>query len=94
MNNCPEVVRVSTPGAPSVVRVTAPPEPAIVRVATPGPPGAPGPSGDEATHFASLVDVDVGSRVNNSLLYYSAATQKFKADSTTTTLTLTDGGNF
>lgn len=91
---CPAVVKVSIPGAPAVVKVTASAAPAVVRVATPGPPGAPGPSGDEATHFASLVDVDVGSRVNNSLLYYSAATQQFKADSTTTTLTLTDGGNF
>jgi hypothetical protein len=40
------------------------------------------------------VDVDVGGKVNNSLLYYSAASQKFKADSSTTTLTITDGGNF
>lgn len=89
--SCPAVVKVSIPGAPAVVKVTAPAAPAVVRVATPGPPGV---SGDGATELASLIDVDVGSRVNNSLLYYSAVTQKFKADSTTTTLTITDGGNF
>lgn len=88
---CPAVVKISIPGAPAVVRITAPSAPAVVRVATPGPPGV---SGDGATQFASLIDVDVGSRVDKSLLYYSAATQKFKADSTTTTLTITDGGNF
>jgi hypothetical protein len=88
---CPAVVKVSIPGAPAVVKVTAPAAPAVVRVATPGPPGV---SGDGATQLGSLVDVDVGGRVNNSLLFYSAASQKFKADSSTTTLTLTDGGNF
>jgi len=86
----PEVIRVSLPGAPAVAKVTAQGAPAVARVATPGPPG----SGSSATQLSALVDVDVGGKVNNSLLYYSAASQKFKADSSTTTLTITDGGNF
>lgn len=89
--SCPEFIRVSLPGAPAVVKVTAPGTPAVTRVVTPGPPG---PPGEKATQLSALVDVDIGGRVDNSLLYYSAATQKFKADSTMTKLTLTDGGNF
>lgn len=62
----------------------------IVEVLHPGPPGAPG----GATRLAELLDVDVGGKVNNSLLVYSASTQKFTANGSTTTTTLTDGGNF
>jgi len=37
---------------------------------------------------------DVSGKVDNAVLYYHAASDTFKADNTTTTLTLVDGGNF
>jgi hypothetical protein len=76
---------------PVVVRVSVPSGPAVARVATPGPPG---PPGSAALTLSNLVDVDVGGKVGNSLLYYSTAQSKFIADSTITKFTITDGGNF
>lgn len=73
---------------PAVVKVLVPGGPAVVRVATPGPPGS------AASTLSDLVDVDVGGKVSNSLLFYSAAQNKFLADNTTTTSTIIDGGNF
>lgn len=89
--SCPDVIRVALPGAPAVVKVTVPDAPAVVRVATPGPPG---PAFSGSGRLGDLVDVDVGGKVNNSLLFYSAGNDKFTANNTTTILTLTDGGNF
>jgi hypothetical protein len=61
---------------------------------TQGPPGPPGPPGPIATRLDQLVDVNVVNRVDQSLLYYDSQSSIFKADSTTTSFTLTDGGNF
>tara|TARA_R100000654_G_scaffold3197_1_gene11051 strand:- start:1893 stop:2120 length:228 start_codon:yes stop_codon:yes gene_type:complete len=54
----------------------------VVTVATQGPQGPKG------------IDLDETSKVNGSVVYYDASSAKFKADATTTKLTLVDGGNF
>ena len=57
-----------------------------VEITTAGPQG---PSGS----IAGLT-FDITGKVDNAVLYYHAASDTFKADSTTTKLTLVDGGNF
>ena len=54
----------------------------VVTVATQGPQGPKG------------IDLDETSKVNGSVIYYDSTSAKFKADATTTKLTLVDGGNF
>jgi len=54
----------------------------VVTVATQGPQGPKG------------IDLDETSKVNGSVIYYDSSSAKFKADATTTKLTLVDGGNF
>ena len=51
-----------------------------------------GPQGPTAT--ISGLNFDVSGKVDNAVLYYHAASDTFKADNTTTKLTLVDGGNF
>ena len=46
------------------------------------------------TTFAGLQDVDVSTKTDHSVVYFSAADAKFKADGLDTFLSLTDGGNF
>ena len=58
----------------------------VVTVATQGPQG---PAGS-----IEGITFDVSGKVDNAVLYYHAASDTFKADNTTTTLTLVDGGNF
>ena len=53
-----------------------------VTVATEGPQGPVGFQFDETN------------KVNDSIIYYDSSSAKFKADATTTKLTLVDGGNF
>ena len=57
-----------------------------VRVATEGPQG---PS--FALSTKTMIDTN---RVDKSIIYYDSAAGTYKADSTWTTSTLTDGGNF
>ena len=57
-----------------------------VEITTVGPQG---PSGS-----ISGLNFDVSRKVDNAVLYYHAASDTFKADNTTTKLTLVDGGNF
>jgi len=57
-----------------------------VEITTQGPQG---PSGT----IAGLT-FDISGKVDDALLYYHAASDTFKADNTTTKLTLVDGGNF
>tara|TARA_R100001086_G_scaffold197338_1_gene113875 strand:- start:3271 stop:3495 length:225 start_codon:yes stop_codon:yes gene_type:complete len=57
-----------------------------VEITTQGPQG---PAG-----AISGLNFDITGKVDNALLYYHAASDTFKADSTTTKLTLVDGGNF
>ena len=40
------------------------------------------------------IDLDETSKVNGSVVYYDSTSAKFKADATTTKLTLVNGGNF
>ena len=56
----------------------------IVTVATQGP------QGPAAAGFV----FDGSGKVNDSIVYYDSSSDTFKADSTTTKLTLVDGGNF
>ena len=55
----------------------------VVTVATQGPQG---PGFD--------LTLDHSGKVNNSIMYYDSSSGKVKLDSTTTKLTLVDGGNF
>ena len=55
---------------------------ATVELTTQGPAGAKG------------LDLDETSKVDGSIVYYDSSSAKFKADATTTKLTLVDGGNF
>ena len=57
-----------------------------VEITTQGPQG---PAGSVAG-----LTFDVSGKVDNAVLYYHAASDTFKADNTTTKLTLVDGGNF
>ena len=56
-----------------------------VEITTAGPQG---PSGSIDLTF------DVSAKVDVSVLYYDSTSGNFKADTTTTKLTLVDGGNF
>ena len=57
-------------------------ESTVVNVVTQGPQGPKG------------LDLDESAKVNGSVVYYDQSSAKFKADATTTKLTLVDGGNF
>ena len=57
-----------------------------VEITTQGPQG---PSGS-----ISGLTFDVSAKVEGSILYYDSTSGNFKADTTTTKLTLVDGGNF
>ena len=49
-----------------------------------------GPQGPAAAGFT----FDGNNNVNDSIVYYDSTSDTFKADATTTKLTLVDGGNF
>ena len=73
----------------------------IIELIEPGPQGPAGPAGATgatgaagASHLANLLDVNVTAKVNNSVLYYNQASEKFIADDINTVVTITDGGNF
>ena len=63
-------------------KITVNGETRVVTVKTAGPQGPKG------------IDLDETSKVNGSVVYYDATSAKFKADATTTKLTLVNGGNF
>ena len=46
------------------------------------------------TYSLSFISLIVSAKVDGSVLYYDSASGNFKADTTTTKLTLVDGGNF
>ena len=58
----------------------------VVTVATQGPQGP-----QFSTTGTNLND---SNKVNNSVVYFDSSSGTFKADGTTTKLTLVDGGNF
>ena len=72
--------------SPNKVEVSQISDVTTVEITTQGPQG---PSGS-----ISGIDFDVSGKVDNAVLYYHAASDTFKADNTTTKLTLVDGGNF
>lgn len=74
---------MSTPNKVEVSQVS---DVTTVEITTAGPQG---PSGS----IAGLT-FDVSAKVSGSLLYYDSTSGNFKADTTTTKLTLVDGGNF
>lgn len=53
-----------------------------------GPQGAIGPQGEKG------INLDETAKIDRSVVYYDAASSKFKADAIITTSALTDGGNF
>ena len=63
--------------------VTVNGETRVVTVATQGPQGA-----------VSDFVLDSTDKVDGSVIYYDSSSAKFKADATTTKLTLVNGGNF
>tara|TARA_A100000171_G_scaffold36721_1_gene35505 strand:- start:248 stop:472 length:225 start_codon:yes stop_codon:yes gene_type:complete len=71
---------------PNSVTVSQVSDVTTVEITTQGPQG---PAGQ-----ISGLTFDVSGKVNDAVLYYDSASGNFKADSTTTKLTLVDGGNF
>ena len=64
--------------------VTVNGETSVVTVSVPGPQG---PAG------SGLV-LDSTNKIDGSIIYYDSTSAKFKADATTTKLTIVDGGSF
>ena len=54
----------------------------VITVAAQGPQGPKG------------LDLDESQKIDGSVVYYDQSSDKFKADTTTTKLTLVNGGNF
>ena len=74
---------MSTPNKVEVSQVS---DVTTVEITTAGPQGPSGTIGG--------LTFDITGKVDDALLYYHAASDTFKADNTTTKLTLVDGGNF
>jgi len=91
-------VTVDESGETPIVEITVAASPEIIEVGIIGPqgpqgvPGAQGPAG--AALLSELTDVNVQSKVNQSVLYFDQSSNKFVANSIHTIITLTDGGNF
>lgn len=85
VNAATNAVTVTENGSSTVVTV---PVTSTVTAITQGPQGPQGPAGP-----AGLV-VDTTAKVDQSVVYYDAATTTFKADALWTVPTLADGGNF
>lgn len=83
----PEVVIEVTTSEPPVVQLTTTAQPQVVTQYAVGPQGP-------AATLSGATDVNATARIDKSLLYYDAASQKFKADATVTTTTITDGGAY
>ena len=72
------------------------PQTSVVSAVTQGPQGPQGLQGPAGSldSIGEIPDVSIVAKVNKSLLYYDAASEKFKADATVTTTTITDGGSY
>ena len=77
---------MSTPNKVEVSQVNEVTTVEIITAGPQGPTGAAGPSGG--------LQVDETNKVDGSVVYYDASSATFKADSTTTKLTLVFGGSF
>ena len=72
--------------SPNSVTVSQISDVTTVEITTQGPQG---PAGS-----ITGLTFDVSAKVDGSILYYDSTSGNFKADTTTTKLTLVDGGNF
>lgn len=73
-----------------VTTVVVPGESVVVSAIGIGPQGPAGPQGPPGGGIV----VEDANRIDRSIVYFDADLQSYKADSTITDLTLTDGGNF
>lgn len=79
---------------PSLV-LSVPAQPITVEVITPGPQGPAGVQGEAGSNrLDALEDVAVANRVNQSVLFYDAASGKWIGNDANTIVSLTDGGNY
>lgn len=74
-----------------IVAITTPSSPQVLTAYTEGPQG---PSSAALGTLGDLTDVDTSAVTDGSVLVYDGGIAKFTADSTWTTTSLTDGGNF
>jgi len=72
----------------NAIEIIAAPSPPILTFLGDGSQGAVGPQGEKG------IDLDETAKIDGSVVYYDAASSKFKADATVTKTLLTDGGNF
>ena len=72
--------------SPNKVEVSQVSDVTTVEVTTAGPQGP--------TFSSSGATLDDSNKVNDSVVYFDSSSGTFKADSTTTKLTLVNGGNF
>ena len=72
--------------SPNSVTVSQVSDVTTVEVTTQGPQGP--------AFATSGVTLDDSAKVNDSVVYFDSTSGTFKADATTTKLTLVDGGNF
>tara|TARA_R100000278_G_scaffold75782_1_gene59095 strand:+ start:406 stop:630 length:225 start_codon:yes stop_codon:yes gene_type:complete len=72
--------------SPNSVTVSQVSDVTTVEITTQGPQGP--------TFSSSGVTLDDSAKVNDSVVYFDSSSGTFKADATTTKLTLVDGGNF
>ena len=93
ITQAPQVEVEVTTAAPPVVQLTLTPSPQIVNTIAVGPQGIQGIPGTVSS-LTSVPDLDAGARIDKSLLYYDAATARFRLDTTITATTITDGGNY
>jgi hypothetical protein len=75
----------------AITAVTTPSTPSILTAYTAGPQGA---AGAAITSIGEIPDVDTTGVTDGAILTYNEAISKFTANSTWTTASLTDGGNF
>lgn len=72
----------------NVIEITAPLPSPTLEFFGEGPQGAIGPRGEKG------IDLDETAKIDGSVIYYDAASAKFKADALVTKAVLSDGGNF
>ena len=72
--------------SPNQVVVSQVSDVTTVEITTAGPQGPAGSIGG--------LTFDISAKVDGSVIYYDSSSDTFKADNTTTKLTLVDGGNF
>jgi hypothetical protein len=91
------ITTVTTASAPNVLTaVTEGPQGPQGLQGLQGPTGPQGPQGPSGTAgpLGGLSNVDTSAVENGSILYYDSASSFFRADTSWTTSSLSDGGNF